>query len=487
MATPSPTPASPGPTPPPDPAPPPDGLTLADPATTPDGPAPGADGGLLDGIVDAVTVDHLNLPDVGVPFVDVPGPGDLVDGIAQSLIDRFFEQMANALASAVTRVNELVFSALDSTTTVDLSELSGGGLLQMTTSIGVTLVLAFFFAAIVRGLVRGEYSAISRAALVDVPLAIVGTVAVVTFAQMLLAVTDAATGALLDQAAADLAEPAVVISNAGSIVGGGLVAGFVVIVYIVAALLTWLWLFLRAALIYFLVVAAPIGLATRAFPPAAIYARRTIEMGVALIVSKLFLAIALALGASQMQATATGDADLSTMLVGAATMTLAAFMPAVVLKLIPIAEGATTTAGVERAPLRMAAAAGGIALAAGAAGAAGTAGAAGRTNTATGGGPAAPNQAPPPAGGGGPGSSTGGGPGGAGSTSPPGGPGGSGGPGSTSSPGGSGGNGGPGSVGPVGAGGGDGVSAVAIGGGGVATITGQPDPTSDGGGSLGDL
>ncbi len=467
MATPSPTPAFPGPTPPPDPAPPPDGLTLADPATTPDGPAPGADGGLLDGIVDAVTVDHLNLADIGVPFVDVPGPGDLVDGIAQSLIDRFFEQMANALASAVTRVNELVFAALDSTTTVDLSQLSGGGLLQMTTSIGVTLVLAFFFAAIVRGLVRGEYSAISRAALVDVPLAIVGTVAVVTFAQMLLAVTDAATGALLDQAAADLAEPAVVISNAGSIVGGGLVAGFVVIIYIVAALLTWLWLFLRAALIYFLVVAAPIGLATRAFPPAAIYARRTIEMGVALIVSKFFLAIALALGASQMQATATGDADLSTMLVGAATMTLAAFMPAVVLKLIPIAEGATAAAGVERAPLRMAAAAGGIALAAGAAGAAGAT-------------PA--NQAPPPAGGSGPASSTGGG--GAGSTSSPGGPGGSGGPSSTSSPGGSG---GPGPVGPVGAGGGDGVSAMAIGGGGVATITGQPDPTSDGGGSLGDL
>ncbi len=455
----------------------------APPAETPAPETPAEEPGLIDAAIDAV------VPDIELP--GIPGVGDLASGISEGLLDGFFTMVGEALVSAATRVNELVFGSLNSTTTVDLNSLRGGGLLAMTTSIGVAMVLAFFFASIIRGLLRGEYSAITRAALVDVPLALVGTIGLVTFAQILLSITDAATGALLDNAAADLGESTLgVMSSPEAVVTGGLLSGFILIVYIIAALLTWLWLFLRAALIYFVIVAAPLGLATRAFPPAAVFARRTIEMAVALIVSKFFLAIALSLGASQFNATATGEADISTMLIGAGTMMLAAFMPSVVLKLIPIAEGATASAGVERAPLRMAAAAGGIAVAASAAGAAGAAGAGA---SAGGSGGAAGSSSPPAPGGSGGGGSTGAPGSGGGSGSPgssggeqAGGAGGAGGAGTPGSSGGPGSSGSSGSSGAPGVDGADGVSVESIGGGGVATVSGagpRPEPT----GSFADL
>ena len=454
-------------------------------AETPAPETPAEEPGLIDAAIDAV------VPDIELP--GIPGVGDLASGISEGLLDGFFTMVADALVSAATRVNELVFGSLNSTTTVDLNSLRGGGLLAMTTSIGVAMVLAFFFASIIRGLLRGEYSAITRAALVDVPLALVGTIGLVTFAQILLSITDAATGALLDNAAADLGESTLgVMSSPEAVVTGGLLSGFILIVYIIAALQTWLWLFLRAALIYFVIVAAPLGLATRAFPPAAVFARRTIKMAVALIVSKFFLAIALSLGASQFNATATGEADISTMLIGAGTMMLAAFMPSVVLKLIPIAEGATASAGVERAPLRMAAAAGGIAVAASAAGAGGAAG--GGASAGGAGGAAGPSNPQPPAPGGSGGAGSTGAPGSGGGSGSPGssgaeqagGAGGAGGAGTPGSSGGPGSSGSSGSSGAPGVDGADGVSVESIGGGGVATVSGagpRPEPT----GSFADL
>lgn len=416
--------------------------------------------GMLDDIVELAAVPLDIVP-------GLPGPGDLTEGLANGLLDGFFATLSEALAAAAVRVNEMVFGYLTSSTTVDLG---GGwfggdsnGLLATTSAIGLVMVLAFFFAAIIRGLLRGEYSAITRAALVDVPLAVVGTVGLVTFASMLLAITDAATGAMLEQAAGDLGASSLeVFGSPEAVATGGLLSGLLVIVYVVAALLTWLWLFLRAALIYFVIVAAPLGIATRAFPPAAVFARRTIEMAIALIVSKFFLAIALAVGAQAFNESS-GDGDLAGMAVGAASMCLAAFMPAVVLKLIPIAEGATASSGVERAPIRAAATVAGLGVAAATVGAAGAGGA------ATVGGFAGPASPQPPA----PGAGYG--------PSGPSGPSGPAGPAGGASTGG--GAPGPGTV-PgrptTGDGGGPAVSVASIGGGGVDRVSGTSSRPSSG-------
>ena len=92
----------------------------------------------------------------------------------------------------------------------------------------------------------------------------------------------------------------------------------------------------------------------------------------ALIISKLAIALALAVGAAAIGASTPtspsegvpGGAELQGMLVGVAVMLTAAFMPWLVFKVIPIFEAALVTQGAARAPLRGAAVATSTVLAA---------------------------------------------------------------------------------------------------------------------------
>jgi hypothetical protein len=92
--------------------------------------------------------------------------------------------------------------------------------------------------------------------------------------------------------------------------------------------------------------------------------RRTIELLLAAILSKLAICIALAVGVAALsgagsagsgQSLANGTgASFGTLLVGTVLLGLAAFAPFIVLKLIPIAEGAVIAQGISRAPARAA-------------------------------------------------------------------------------------------------------------------------------------
>ncbi len=77
-------------------------------------------------------------------------------------------------------------------------------------------------------------------------------------------------------------------------------------------------------------------------------------MGVALILSKFGVAVAFGVGAAAIESSngvAAGEGvDLAGMMTGVAVMLMAAFMPWVIWKAIPVVEAATATAGVERAP-----------------------------------------------------------------------------------------------------------------------------------------
>ncbi len=91
-------------------------------------------------------------------------------------------------------------------------------------------------------------------------------------------------------------------------------------------------------------------------------------MGVGLILAKFGVAVAFGVGAAAIESSngvgAGEGVDLAGMMTGVAVMLMAAFMPWVIWKAIPIVEAATATAGVERAPMRGAVVAGSLAVAA---------------------------------------------------------------------------------------------------------------------------
>ncbi len=310
------------------------------------------------------------------PIDDIlDGLGGLIGGAAEAageaVLDLVVSFVFGLIADAVASVTKSIVSAMDSTTAVDL----GGGFFPELTPIRQTvlgmsmaLLLAFFLASIIRALAAGEPGAIIRAALVDVPAAILLMLVSVTVAWILIRIVDEASLAVTGDVGEAMGEFSASLIAVEALTGAGLLGIIFGLLFIIGAILVWLQLLVRSALIYILVVMAPLGFATRAHPATRQIARRTIEMGVALILSKFAVAVAFGVGATAIESSngvADGEGvDVTGMMTGVAVMLMAAFMPWVIWKAIPFVEAATAAAGVERSPVRAAVAGTSMAVAA---------------------------------------------------------------------------------------------------------------------------
>ncbi len=221
------------------------------------------------------------------------------------------------------------------------------------------MVLPLLLAATIGAVLRQDMRRLLRIWLVSLPLAIVGTfVAVQLSAVLVNGVNDLST-LMIGSDASDLQRALGRMVADSTVPGAGAVTALVDLVILAGALLLWLELILRAAVVYLVVFFLPLGLAAMIWPATAHLTRRMIETLVAVIVSKFVIVAALALGAS---AVLGGGPDTSG-LIGGAMLLLAAFAPFTLLKLIPIMEGAAIAhlEGTARRPARAAARAAGAA------------------------------------------------------------------------------------------------------------------------------
>ena len=306
----------------------------------------------------------------------IDGVGGLIGGAAEAAGEAVLELVVQfvfgLIADAVAAVTGAIVSAMDSTTAVDLN----GSLFPALTPIrqtvlgmSVSLVLALFFASIIRSLAAGEPGAIIRSALVDVPSAMLLMVLSVTVAWILIRIVDEASLAVTGDVGAAMGEFTASLVLVEALTGAGLLGIIFGLLFVIGAILVWLQLMVRAALIYILIVLAPLGFATRAHPGTRQIARRTIEMGIALILSKFGVAVAFGVGATAIESSngvVEGDGvDLTGMMAGVAVMLMAAFMPWLIWKVFPLVEAATAASGVERSPVKAAVSAASLGVAAG--------------------------------------------------------------------------------------------------------------------------
>lgn len=193
----------------------------------------------------------------------------------------------------------------------------------------------------------------------DLVLAVVGMAAVVVVTVKLLDLTDALSAAVLQSADGHAVRFLSGFGAAAADATGGFALVLIGLVVAVGALLVWIELMVRSALVYLLVALSPLAFAAMTWPAARGVLRRTVELLLAVIVSKFVICVAVAVGAAALggAGSAAGPeagaaASLGTLLAGAAVLGLAAFSPFVVLRLIPFAEAAVAAHGVSRAPLR---------------------------------------------------------------------------------------------------------------------------------------
>ena len=157
-------------------------------------------------------------------------------------------------------------------------------------TIALAVLLGCLVLAVIQGAFSGDPMMAVRATIVEVPRSIFGMATVVALTGVLVTVVDGASAAVLPNVGANFGDWFAKSGVTGFF--GSFVAGLVLL----GALLTWVELVVRQGLVFLLVALSPMALAVRVWPAAAGLWRRFVELGVALIVSKFVIALALALG-----------------------------------------------------------------------------------------------------------------------------------------------------------------------------------------------
>lgn len=198
---------------------------------------------------------------------------------------------------------------------------------------------------------------------------------------LLLRVSDELSRAVLGGFRDDVEATTRMLGTVALLSGPGGAAQFLMIVFgllgLFAAVVLVIELFVRAALIYIVVALAPLIYAASVWEAMKGAVRKLAELGLALILSKFVISVALALSASAMVAAWGGNSsptelvtpeaaaaastsggglsDNVGVMVGAIVMFgVAAFMPFVLFRLMPMAEAALVAHGIKGGPVRAA-------------------------------------------------------------------------------------------------------------------------------------
>jgi hypothetical protein len=263
--------------------------------------------------------------------------------------------IVTALLGFVTTTSDPLFTGgWWSTTGTDLFE-------RVVAVTGAMLALAFML-SIVTAVLSGDRSMLARAvlrlpvAVIEIALVVAVTAALVTASDQISAeIAKGATGALSKFVELDM-----VSAVASSGVVGVVSALFVIL----AALAIWAELIVRSALIYLVVLAAPLVFAAGVHPSVGHFKRRYVEGALALIASKIVVALAFATGAAMLSGLPSSPSfatAVGALLEALAILCVAAFAPFILLRLFLGGEAILAAEGLARRPGRAALATSGAA------------------------------------------------------------------------------------------------------------------------------
>jgi hypothetical protein len=226
--------------------------------------------------------------------------------------------------------------------------------------IGIAMVSMLVLFALIRAVAAGSPGAVLRTVGHDLPVAIFAMVSLVAVSAAGIDLTDGLSDFIWAQTRDDAM---VAMDNLGVTLMTQLphmhfLGVAVALVLMVAMLFMWVVLFVREALIYLVVIyAVSFGLPAMIFPPLRDTSKKVLELLVALMIAKPVMVLALSVGVSALGGIGStgqpGDPvgdnlarELGTLVSGAITFGLAAFMPFLVWRLMPIVAAAVGAQGI---------------------------------------------------------------------------------------------------------------------------------------------
>lgn len=306
-------------------------------------------------------IGQVPLPELPLPL---PGVGDVAGDFAGDFIGRAFDYITkDFIGPSIGEVTDGLIDFMLNSSSVDLTgDFAGmGDVRAVVLGLSALTMLAILFLGVIKAVLSGQPAAVVRQAFLDIPRQGFITAAYLGVAQVAIVVVDGVSAEVLGGVGEGIGQ----LGEAVNTTGGPTVILPVIfmVLYILAAIFVWAELLIRSAMIYIIAVLAPLGYAAGASPSGRDLSRRTSMAFAAIILSKLGIAIAFRVGAGLINGVGEGgEWSASEAMVGVTTMGLAAFMPFMILKAIPVMESATIAEGAERAPLRAAGTAAGIGL-----------------------------------------------------------------------------------------------------------------------------
>lgn len=262
---------------------------------------------------------------------------------AGAVVTAPFDWLAQAMGGAAAYMFESVWAVIDSTTYVDVTSGEYTQVYDILFGIAVIVMLGFFMLQVIDGMIRREPAALSRAAL-GLAKSILGSFVALALLATALEVTDQLCIGIVHAAGTNMAEMgdkvAVLAAGLGTINVAAPGAGAVVTIFlaglaIIGALIVWISLLVRKALLLIAIVFAPIALAGASWDHTRSWVSRWATFVIAMILSKVVLVVIFLLATSQVAAPI--DADLQSVsqpIAGVVLMLMAGFAPYLTYKAI---------------------------------------------------------------------------------------------------------------------------------------------------------
>jgi type IV secretion system protein TrbL len=281
-----------------------------------------------------------------VDVCDIPvisGVCDVAGEAAGSLVSAPFDYLAQAMGNAAGWGFESVWTVFDSTTMVDVTSSEYTKVYNILFGVAVFVMLGFFMLQVIGGMIRREPAALSRAAL-GIAKSVLGSFVALTLLATALEVTDQLCVGIVKAAGTNMEEMGgritLLVAGLGSISLAAPGAGAIVTIFIAGlaiggAVIVWISLLVRKALLLIAIVFAPIALSGASWDHTRGWIGRWAGFVLALILSKVVLVVIFLLATAQVSAPIDSDlASASEPIAGVVLMLMAAFAPYLTYKAI---------------------------------------------------------------------------------------------------------------------------------------------------------
>jgi hypothetical protein len=262
---------------------------------------------------------------------------------AGAVVTAPFDWLAQGMAGVAKWMFESVWTVIDTTTYVDVTSGEYTGVYNIIFGIAIFVMLGFFMLQVIGGMIRREPAALSRAAL-GLAKSILGSFVALTLLATALEITDQLCIGIVTSAGTNMNEMgdkvALLAAGLGGINLAAPGAGAILTIFlaglaIVGAMIVWVSLLVRKALLLIAIVFAPVALAGSSWDHTKSWVSRWATFVIAMILSKLVLVVIFLLATAQVSAPI--DADLQSVsqpIAGVVLMLMAGFAPYLTYKAI---------------------------------------------------------------------------------------------------------------------------------------------------------